>query len=92
MSNNTLNLTPEVYDYLQKISLREPEVLSYQGRKKRWKSGFIRGIARFLQLWLCRQRVGLLLVILIKNGRLSLRGIGKWLESWKKLICGGRLR
>jgi predicted O-methyltransferase YrrM len=27
MSNNTLNLTPEVYDYLQKISLREPEVL-----------------------------------------------------------------
>jgi predicted O-methyltransferase YrrM len=27
MSDVTLNLTPDVYDYLQKVSLREPEVL-----------------------------------------------------------------
>ena len=27
MSNQTLNLTPELYHYMQEISLREPEIL-----------------------------------------------------------------
>ncbi len=45
MSAETLNLTPELYTYLQKNSLREPEVLKNLRRETRKKSNHVMQIS-----------------------------------------------